>query len=116
MRKRVFLSVIKATELLFKLPTLHIQFLDPTNGKLGETEETKSDKKSQHSTDICDQRLKGESLLLLLQDDGAAGEHDVDQRHVGLRHGEDWVVGQLVNMETLLGPNCNSDIPTEYSM
>ena len=74
------------------LPTFLIKFSDPSNSELRETEETKSDKKSQHSAHICHQRLKGESLLFLLEDDGAAGQHDVDRRHVGVRQGENWVV------------------------
>ena len=93
---------------------MHVQFPDPNNSKLGETEETKSDKKSQDSTNIRDQRFKGESLLLLLEDDGAAREHDVDHRHVGRRQGDDWIVSQLV--KTMLEANWNSDFPTEYSM
>ena len=106
-----------APELQLKiLPTLHVKFPDPTNSKLGEAEETKSDKKSQHSTNIRDQRLKGESHLLLLEDDGAAREHDVDHRHVGLRHGEDWVVSQLGKLKHWWGQTATLDIPTEYSM
>ena len=65
MHKR-FRARCQATELKLKFLTLQITFPDPNNNKLGETEETKSYKKSQHSANIGDQGLKGESLLLPL--------------------------------------------------